>query len=181
MFLLISRFLFMITGWKVNGSVPSGLRQYVIIVAPHTSNQDFFIGIAARSILRIDTKYIAKKELFKFPFGWLFRKLGGYPVDRTKNTNLVDAVVELFKKHPDFSIAITPEGTRSYAPKWKSGFYYIALKARIPIIMVGFNYAKKEVSVAPPFMPGGDIEKDMQIMMDHYRDIPGRFPDKGVK
>ena len=174
--------IFRIVGWKVSGSVPESLKQFVVIVAPHTSNWDFFVGLAARSLLRLDdTYYIAKKELFRAPFGWIFRKLGGFPVDRSRNTNLVDAVVELFNKYPKFSIAITPEGTRSYAPKWKTGFYYIALKAHIPIVMVGFNYAKKEVSVEPPFMPTGDVDADIEFMMSHYRKIPGKHPQMGVK
>ena len=181
MFRLISHLLFRLTGWKVTGSVPTTLHQYVMIVAPHTSNWDFFVGMAARSILKVNTKYVAKKELFRFPFGWIFRKLGGYPVDRSKNTNFVDAVVELLEKNPDFAICFTPEGTRSYVPKWKTGFYYIALKRKIPIIMVGFNYAKKEVAVETPFMPTGDVEKDMEYMLNYYRKIPGKFPEKGIR
>ncbi len=180
MLLLISRLFFKLIGWKVTGSVPPSLKQYVMIVAPHTSNWDFFIGLAARSILRVDTKYVAKQELFRFPFGWIFRKLGGYPVDRSKNTNFVDAVCDLLEKNPEFSICFTPEGTRSYVPKWKTGFYYIALKTKLPIIMVGFNYAKKEVCVEPPFMPSGNLEKDLEFMLDYYRKIPGKFPEKGI-
>ena len=173
--------IFKWTGWKVRGSVPESLQQFVVIVAPHTSNWDFFVGLAARSLLHLDaTYYIAKKELFRPPFGWIFRKLGGFPVDRSRNTNLVDAVVELFNKYPRFSIAITPEGTRSHVPKWKTGFYYIALKANIPIVMVGFNYTAKEVTVAAPFMPTGDVEKDMEFMLSHYRKIPGKHPLQGV-
>jgi 1-acyl-sn-glycerol-3-phosphate acyltransferase len=172
---------FKIFGWKVQGAVPKSLNQFVIIVAPHTSNWDFMVGLAARSLLRLDdTYYIAKKELFRPPFGWIFRMLGGFPVDRSKNTNLVDAVVDLFKKYPRFSIAITPEGTRSYAPKWKTGFYYIALKAHIPIVMVGFNYARKTVTVEAPFMPTGDVDNDIEFMMAHYRKIPGKNPQNGV-
>ena len=151
-----------------------------MIVAPHTSNWDFFIGLAARSILRVDTKYVAKQELFRFPFGWIFRKLGGYPVDRSKNTNFVDAVCDLLEKNPEFSICFTPEGTRSYVPKWKTGFYYIALKTKLPIIMVGFNYVKKEVCVEPPFMPSGNLDKDLEFMLSYYRKIPGKFPEKGI-
>lgn len=180
MFLLIARFFFTLTGWKVKGSVSPALDQYIMTIAPHTSNWDFFIGLAARSILKIDTKYVAKKELFRFPFGLIFTKLGGYPVDRSKNTNFVDAVAELFKTNKRFSIAFTPEGTRSYAPRWKTGFYYIALKANIPIVMVSFNYATRTVTVEPPFYPSGNFESDMKLMMDHYRKIPGKFPHKGV-
>ena len=173
--------LFKIFGWKVRGRVPESLQQFVVIVAPHTSNWDFFVGLAARSLLQLeDTYYIAKKELFRPPFGWIFRKLGGFPVDRSRTTNLVDAVVDLFRKYPRFSIAITPEGTRSYAPKWKTGFYFIALKAHIPIVMVAFNYSQKVVSVEEPFMPTGDLEKDIEFMMNHYRKIPGKNPQNGV-
>ncbi|MBL0343459.1 MAG: 1-acyl-sn-glycerol-3-phosphate acyltransferase [Bacteroidetes bacterium] len=151
-----------------------------MIIAPHTSNWDFFLGLASRSVLGLETKYVAKKELFRFPFGWIFKNLGGYPVDRSKSNNFVDAVVEVFKTEPEFSICITPEGTRSYAPVWKTGFYYIAQKAGIPIVMVAFNYATKEVVVEPPFYLSGDIEKDFEFMKNYYRKVPGRNPKKGV-
>lgn len=173
--------IFKLAGWKVNGSIPTSLKQYVMIVAPHTSNWDFMVGLAARSILRIDTKYVAKKELFRFPFGWFFKKLGGFPVDRSKNNNFVDAVADLFTEHPVFSICITPEGTRSYAEKWKSGFYYIAQKAKIPIVMVAFDYGNKQVKVEPAFMPSGDYEKDLKMMLDYYRKVKGKFPEKGIR
>jgi len=176
----VYQFFFDITGWKVRGAVPPGLLKYVMIVAPHTSNWDFMVGLAARSILRLKIKYVAKKELFRFPFGWLFKKLGGYPVDRSKNSNFVDAVVDIFKSRQEFSICITPEGTRSYVPKWKTGFYYIAVKAEIPIIMVGFNYQLKEVVLEPPFYPTGNVEKDMEFILTYYRKIPGKYPEKGV-
>jgi 1-acyl-sn-glycerol-3-phosphate acyltransferase len=177
----ICQFFFYVTGWKVKGAVPPSIHQFVMIVAPHTSNWDFVVGLAARSILNLDkTKYVAKKELFRFPFGWLFRKLGGYPVDRSKHSNFVDAAADLFRLHTEFSICFTPEGTRSYSPKWKTGFYYIAMKAKLPIIMVAFNYATKQVIVEPPFTPTGVVEKDINFMMDYYRKIPGKFPEKGV-
>jgi len=177
----IYRFLFWITGWKTRGAVPTTLKQYVMIIAPHTSNWDFFVGIASRSILKLETKYAAKKELFRFPFGGLFKALGGFPVDRSKNNNFVDAVADLYKVHPVFSIAITPEGTRSYVPVWKTGFYYIAQKAGIPVVMVGFNYAKKEVAVEAPYYLTGNMEQDIEFMKNHYRKIPGKNPENGVR
>lgn len=177
---MIYQFFFRLFGWKIKGEIPRDLKQYVMIVAPHTSNWDFMIGLAARSILRIDTKYVGKKELFRFPFGWLFRKLGGYPVDRSRNTNFVDATAELFREHEEFSICITPEGTRSYAPKWKTGFYYIAAKAGIPILMVGFDYSTKSVIVGPHFKPGGDLEKDFEYIRSFYRGVKGKYPEKGI-
>jgi 1-acyl-sn-glycerol-3-phosphate acyltransferase len=174
-------FLFKLTGWKIKGAVPKSLKQYVMIVAPHTSNWDFFVGLAARSILRLGTRYVAKKELFRFPFGWIFKKLGGYPVDRSRNSNFVDAVTDLFRTNERFSICFTPEGTRSYAPKWKTGFYYIAVNAHIPIVMVGFDYSNKTVFVREPFYPTGNVEADMQYMISYYRSIKGKFPEKGIR
>lgn len=176
----IYAFLFRLAGWKVKGGISPDLKKYVMVVAPHTSNVDFFVGLAARSIMRIDTKYVAKKELFRFPFGGLFRALGGYPVDRSKSNNFVDAVSGLFKDKESFSICLTPEGTRSYAPKWKTGFYYIAQKAHVPIVMVAFNYMTKEVIAEPPFWPSGDEEKDIAFMKAYFRKIPGKHPEKGV-
>jgi 1-acyl-sn-glycerol-3-phosphate acyltransferase len=177
----IYAFFFRIFGWSTSGKVPKGLKKFVIIVAPHTSNWDFMVGLCARSILGLqNTKYIAKKELFVWPVGWLFRLLGGYPVDRSKNTNLVDATVDIFNSKDSFSIAITPEGTRSHVSKWKTGFYYIAQKAGIPIIMVAFDYAARQVRVEPPFYPTGDVDKDISYMMDYYRKVKGKNPAQGV-
>lgn len=152
-----------------------------MIVAPHTSNWDFFVGLAARSILKLETKYLAKKELFRFPFGIIFRMLGGYPVDRTKHTNLVDAVANVYNAHERFSICITPEGTRKYVAEWKTGFYRIAEKLNIPIVMAGFDYSKKHVTVEPPFFTTGNIEKDIDFIKKYYRNIKGKHPELGVR
>jgi 1-acyl-sn-glycerol-3-phosphate acyltransferase len=181
MFRPIYVLLFRLAGWKVTRGISPDLKRFVMVVAPHTSNWDFMVGLAARSIMRIETKYVAKKELFKFPFGMLFRALGGYPVDRSKSNNFVDAVVDLFNTKKTFSICLTPEGTRSYSPNWKTGFYYIALKAKVPIVMVAFDYKNKEVSAEPPFWPSGDEEKDIAFMKAHYRRISGKYPEKGVR
>ncbi len=178
---LIYKLLFKIFGWKITGDIPGKLPKYIVIVAPHTSNWDFFIGLAVRSICRMDTRYLAKKELFGPPMGWIFRKLGGYPVDRSRRTNFVDAVVDLFNDHEKFSIAITPEGTRSYVPKWKTGFYYISLKAKVPLILASLNYETKTVEFRPPFSPTGNIEKDLEEVIQYYRQIPGKYPELGVR
>lgn len=151
-----------------------------MIVAPHTSNWDFFVGLLARSILNLDTKYVAKKELFRFPFGWLFKSLGGYPVDRSKHTRFVEAVCDIFNSKERFSIAITPEGTRSYAPNWKTGFYYIANKLSIPVILVGFDYGKKQVVLKEPFYLTGDSDKDIEEMKKYFRNFKGKNPSQGV-
>lgn len=151
-----------------------------MIVAPHTSNWDFLVGLAARSILKINTRYLGKKELFRFPFGILFRYLGGYPVDRSKSANMVEEVANIFKRYEEFSICIAPEGTRSKTDKLKTGFYHIAVRLNIPILMVGFDYQTKEVRIHQPFFPSGHIEADMPEILDFFRTIKGKYPEKGI-
>jgi 1-acyl-sn-glycerol-3-phosphate acyltransferase len=171
---------FKIFGWQIKGTIPSEVKKYVMIVAPHTSNIDFMVGLAARSIMRLETKYLAKKELFKPPFGWLFYALGGYPVDRSINTNIVDKVVEIFNSHDRFSICITPEGTRKHAETWKTGFHKIARHAGIPIIMVAFDYRTKTVFAEPPFYPSEDLMADLEKIKEYYRQFKGKYPENGV-
>ena len=172
---LIYNFFFKLFGWKIDGEMPQE-KKYIIIVAPHTSNWDFMIGLCVRSIMRFDAKFLGKKELFRFPFGALFRWLGGLPVDRSRNANMVDAVAELFNQHEELIIAMAPEGTRKYVEKWKTGFYFIALKAKIPILMASFDYPSKTVFASRPFYPTGDLNADMKIIFDFYRNKQGRFP-----
>ncbi|MFM9945271.1 MAG: lysophospholipid acyltransferase family protein [Bacteroidia bacterium] len=168
-----------ILGWRIVGKKPD-FKKFVMVVAPHTSNWDFMVGSWARSSLRLNAWYVAKKELFVWPLGYLFRALGGFPVDRKKHTNLVDQIVEIFNSQTEFNITITPEGTRSYSPEWKTGFYQIALKANIPIQMVGFDYKKKLVALAEPFFPSGDLNKDMEMMKSYFRQFKGKYPEKGI-
>jgi 1-acyl-sn-glycerol-3-phosphate acyltransferase len=178
---LIYKFFFWFSGWKISGIISSDVKKYVMIVAPHTSNWDFLVGLAARSILKLDTKYLAKKELFKPPFGWLFYALGGYPVDRSKHNNLTDAVVNIFNSKHRFSICITPEGTRKYSEKWKTGFHSIAQKANVPVIMVAFDYSTKTVFVEQPFYPTADLNADIERIKNYYRKFKGKIPEYGVK
>lgn len=152
-----------------------------MVVAPHTSNWDFFVGLGARSIMGVDTKFAGKKELFKFPFGWIFRALGGYPVDRSKNNKFVDAVCDIFDSKETFSICLTPEGTRSYAPVWKTGFWHIANKLKVPIVMISMNYKTKSVIVEAPFFTSDDMEQDIAKMKEHFRNVPGYHPELGVR
>lgn len=165
------------SGWKIPKSPPADLRNYVLVVAPHTSNIDFFIGVAARKLLKINVKYLAKKELFKFPIKSLLINLGGYAVNRTKNTSLVDYVSDKFETEKDFAICVTPEGTRGRVETWKTGFYHIASKAKVPILMVGFDYRKKGVVIAEPFMPSNDMESDMNRMHNFFEKIYPRHPE----
>lgn len=160
-------FFFRMLGWKIEGGPPRQLSKYIIIVAPHTSNWDFFLGLAIRSIQQFPANYLGKKELFRKPYGWIFRKLGGFPVDRKSSTNLVDQVVALAKQESRFALAIAPEGTRSAVSKWKTGFYHIAYGASIPIVMVGVDYPSKTVTWSVPFIPCGELEKDA-VLIDRF-------------
>jgi 1-acyl-sn-glycerol-3-phosphate acyltransferase len=169
------RFIFEKAGWKIEGDVPRDLKKYIIAVAPHSSNWDFFLGLAVRSILDFKSNYLAKKELFVFPFGWLFRRLGGFPVDRKSSMNLVDQAVQIANSHEHFVVAITPEGTRKKVTKWKSGFYHIAQKAGIPIVFCNLDYGRKVVRFHPPFYPSGNLLSDAPSIAAYFKDVEGRY------
>ena len=178
---LLYTFLFKLFSWKFEGKLQNDLNKFIVIVIPHTSNWDFPLGIMVRSILRLNsTKYLGKSQLFKPPFGFIFRSLGGYPVDRSKNNNLVDAVVELFNSKEKFSIALAPEGTRKKVPKLKKGFYYISKKAKVPIIMIGFDYQGKCIKINEPFLPSDNILKDFKYIIDFFSTCKGVYPENGV-
>jgi 1-acyl-sn-glycerol-3-phosphate acyltransferase len=178
---LIFIFVFKITGWKVTGSVSEELKQYILAVGPHTSNWDFPIGVMMRSIARLkNAKFLGKDSLFKPPHGWLFRAMGGYPVDRRKSQDMTQQVADFFKLHEHFAIAIAPEGTRRKVERLRTGFYYIAKKAGIPIVPVGFDYSKKEVIFGKPIYPGKSIDKDMAKLMKFYKGITGKNPQWGL-
>lgn len=176
----VYRFFFRLFGWKIVGSFPDGLRKYIIAVAPHTSNWDFPVGLAARSILKLkNVKFLGKSQLFKPPYGWIFRKLGGYPVERNASNDMVRQVVDLFDSHQDFVLAITPEGTRKKVEKLKTGFYYIARNANIPIIPCGFDFEKKTVVIGKPLLPSNNMEADFELLNSFYRNIKGKNPAGG--
>ena len=174
----IFKLIWWMMGWEIIGDVPRHEKKYIIIVAPHTSNKDFFIGILVRGILGFNSKYLGKKSLFKAPYGWFFRMTGGYPVDRSKSVNLVDQVVEIYRNHNSFVLALAPEGTRKNVDDWKTGFYYIALRAKVPITLGYLDYKEKKLGVGYFFLPSGDIEKDMKIVRAFYEGKIGRHPEQ---
>ncbi|HLA55670.1 MAG TPA: 1-acyl-sn-glycerol-3-phosphate acyltransferase [Flavobacterium sp.] len=177
---MIYRFIFStLMGWKIIGTMDAGIKKSVLMVLPHTSWHDFYIGLFARGIIGMEMHYVAKKELFMFPFGWYFKWMGGAPLDRSGNLNKVDAIAEVFSKRDVFRLAIAPEGTRKKVSELKSGFYYIALKANIPIIPVAFDYAKKEVRIATPFYPTGNLPEDLKILGTHFIHAEGKIPEYG--
>jgi 1-acyl-sn-glycerol-3-phosphate acyltransferase len=167
--------------WKVEGAFPTDLKKYIIAVAPHTSNWDFVIGVMARSILRIQrARFLGKDSLFKPPFGWFFRWLGGYPVDRSGKHDMVQQVVAIFNKHEEFILALAPEGTRKKVSKLRTGFYFIAKDAGVPIFPVGFDFSKKRVVVSEPMYASDNQETDFDKLLSFYRNISGKNPELGI-
>lgn len=159
-------------GWKVKGELPN-VDKYILIVAPHTSNWDLPLGILARCVKQIDIRFLAKKEIFFFPLRPILRWLGGTPVDRSQKKHMVDQIVSIFAQHDKFILGLAPEGTRSPVKRWKFGFYHIAMKAKIPILLVGFDYQKKEVQLHELFYPTGNLTADYNHMRDYYLTVQG--------
>lgn len=174
----ITKILFeRILGWKISGTFDPEIKKSVVIVIPHTSWHDFYIGAFARKLISIDINYVAKQELFKPPFGWYFRWMGGEPINRVGNQNKVEAISAIFNKKNEFRLAIAPEGTRKKVDKWRTGFYYIALKAQVPIIPVAFDYGTKTVKIGAPFFPTGNIDADLPILQKFYKGVVGKISE----
>ena len=175
---LISSWIYhTLLGWKHKGVFPKEIRKYVIIVYPHTSWRDFPMGLLIKYITGIQPFYIGKKSLFQGGFGWFFRYLGGIPVDRTKNQKVVDQIVAKFNSKQDFIFALSPEGTRKKVKKWKTGFYYIAKEANVPIVRVALDYGLKEVRILAPYFAKGDLEEDMKNLQMNFKETKGYHPD----
>ncbi|MEO6548297.1 MAG: 1-acyl-sn-glycerol-3-phosphate acyltransferase [Ferruginibacter sp.] len=169
------------TGWKAVNKIPPGLRKFILVVGPHTSSWDIFMGFAFRSYLKLDyIKFIAKKELFNPPFGTFFRKLGGVAVDRASNNNFVDQVVNMFKANESFAIAMSPEGTRKKIDRLRTGFYHIAKKAKIPIVLLAFDFGKKEFRFAEPFYTTDNELNDIRRVLLFFSEIKGKNPELGL-
>lgn len=174
----LTKFIFFkVMGWQIKGKFNPLDKKAVVIVVPHTSWHDFYIGVFARRISRVKINFVAKKELFKFPFGIYFKWMGGAPLDRTKGQNKVDAIAKVFASHEEFRLALAPEGTRKKVLAWKTGYYYIAQKANVPIIPVSFDYSKKTVTIGSPFTITNNIEKDTQFLRSFFTDVVGKKPE----
>lgn len=150
----------------------------IIALAPHTSNWDFIIGMLYCRAKGFRCNFLMKKEWFFWPLGILMHKLGGIPVYRDRKTGMTDIVAQQAMKMDTFRLCITPEGTRKPVTEWKKGFYYIALKANLPILLYGLDYRHKTVTCARIFHPTGDADKDMQEIKNYYKDFTGRHPEK---
>lgn len=163
--------------WNVFGEFPRGLNQYIVIAAPHTHWHDLHMGLLLRKITNTTINFVAKKELFVWPLGWYLRKVGGFALDRTPGQKSVDAYAQLFKENPKFILNIAPEGTRKKVSKWKTGFYYIAKLANVPVVMVAFDYGNKRHIISKPFYPTDNVDEDFKFMHSFFDGIVGKIPE----
>lgn len=171
-----------LTGWTIAGQTPYHIKKAVLIVGPHTSWKDLIVGLAARSVLRMkQIKFLGKKELFVGPMGLFFRWLGGTPVDRAAKKGMVNEVVQLFNAQHELLLALSPEGTRKRVERLRSGFYFIALHAEVPIIMIGLDFENRQVIISEPFHPTGNQELDFEKIFSFYASIKGRHPELGLQ
>lgn len=172
----IYKFVLKLMGWKITGQTDFPTR-CIICVAPHTSNFDLPLGLIIYTSMGRKASFLIKKDWFFFPLNFLFKALGGIPVDRSRKTSLTEQIVDIFNKKENFQLAITPEGTRKRNSEWKKGFYYIALAAKVPIEIVALDYNKKEAIFKKTLIPSGDINKDMEEITACYTGVTGKHPE----
>ena len=164
-------------GWKTDTKIPD-VKKAVMCVAPHTSNWDFIIGELFYTSLGGKASFLIKEEWLKPPFGFIFKKLGGIGVNRSKSNSLTESLAQIFKEKEEFHLAITPEGTRKRSEKWKLGFYHIAKKAGVPIILVTIDYKYKEAKFMTIFYPTDNEEEDINNIKRFYEGANGKFPER---
>jgi 1-acyl-sn-glycerol-3-phosphate acyltransferase len=164
-------------GWTAVGTIPEP-RRFIIIAAPHTSNWDFVYYIGLTQTLGITPHFMAKTGLFRWPMRNFMLDMGGVPVDRKKGGNYVQAMIDEFAKHKEFMLTIAPEGTRGAVRKWKTGFYHIAMGAKVPMVVGMMDYGKKTGGLGPMIWPTGDYEADMAKVAEVYAKVTPRHPNK---
>jgi 1-acyl-sn-glycerol-3-phosphate acyltransferase len=166
-------------GWTAVGTVPEP-RRFVLIAAPHTSNWDFLYFLGLTQDIGIRPHFMAKKSLFRWPMGGFMRSMGGIEIDRSKSQNVVEQMVAEFARRAEFILTIAPEGTRGATKKWKTGFYQIAMAAKVPLVVGMMDYGRKTGGLGPLIWPTGDFRADMAKVLDVYRDCIPRHPERAV-
>ena len=169
--------LYKVCGWTKEVSV-SHPKKYIICLAPHTSNWDFVLGQLYSYADGVKINFLMKKEWFFFPLGAIFRRLGGIPVNRQKKGSMTDALAETARQSEEFRLCVTPEGTRKSNPEWKKGFYYIALKAGLPILLYGVDYERKLIQCTKVVVPTGDIDREMAEIKEYFKNFKGKHPEQ---
>ena len=175
----LARLYMKIVGWKLSGAVPHD-KKIIIIAAPHTSNWDLIYLLATAYSFGIKLNWVAKKSIFRFPFGGMMRALGGFELDRSKN-GMVDSIVNVIKREERVRLMIAPAGTRKHTPHWRSGFYYIAKIAQIPMVCGFLDYKKKLSGFGPVLRVSDSLVADMDKIREFYRGVTARYPELGSR
>ncbi len=172
-------FLFTILGWKLEGQMPAHIKKCILVAAPHTSNLDFLLAMAGFYKMKLPVKYLIKQEWLNFfLLKNIFKNSGAVGVNRAKSSTMVDALAEMIvSSKENMAVMISPEGTRKLVRRWKTGFYYAAMKAKVPIVLSHLDYSKKIAAIGPSFIPCGCFRRDMLIIKNHYKDIIPKFPE----
>jgi 1-acyl-sn-glycerol-3-phosphate acyltransferase len=164
-------------GWRLDIHMPD-LPKFIVIGVPHTSNWDFVVGIAAILVMRVRVRWWVKHTVYRWPWRHAVDWLGGIPINRRAAHGVVDQTVDAFQREPHLVLGLTPEGTRGRVDEWKRGFYYVALKAKVPIALAYFDYRRKIVGIGPTLWPTGDYAGDTAKMLEFYRDnAVARYPE----
>lgn len=180
---LLARLVFFLFGWKLDDHLKADFKRCVMIAAPHTSNWDFVFARAAFALMNIPIRYTLKKEWTKFPYGIFMNPLGAIGIDRSprkpceERLSMTEAMIDLFKNHKELVVMVTPEGTRKLRTTWKTGFYHVAVGAKVPIALGYLDYKNKIAGVGKMIYPSGDMQKDMKEIMTFYKDIPPKHPE----
>ncbi len=172
-----SRLICGITGWRIEGEVPN-LDKFIVLGVPHTSNWDGILMLLVSTGLNVRLLFMGKHTLFRPPFGWLMRMLGGISINRQTSSNAVDEVVSQFNQRERMVVVLAPEGTRRKVTRWKTGFYHIAQGANIPIVLGYLDYPNKRAGFGPVFTPTGDYEADLRTILAFYADKRGRHAER---
>jgi 1-acyl-sn-glycerol-3-phosphate acyltransferase len=177
------RLIFKLKGWTLKTEAIKGIQQSIVIAAPHTSNWDTVMSLAAFDLMELPVKFTLKKEWFRFPVERIMRSLGGIPIDRSpkkegeKRPSMVEAMADLFKQYEVLHVMITPEGTRALRTEWKTGFWYTAKIANVPILCGYLDYKNKIAGIGKILHPSESLEQDMREIMQFYKNIQGKNPE----
>ncbi|MBU8910047.1 MAG: lysophospholipid acyltransferase family protein [Desulfobacterales bacterium] len=163
-------------GWETKGKIPD-IKKFVLIAAPHSSNWDFVFFLLIVFKFKMSIHWMGKHTMFKWPFKWLLKRLGGIPIDRSGKSNIVQSMVEAFEKSKKLIITIAPSGTREKVMKWKTGFYHIASQAKVPIVCGYIDYKQKIIGIGPVFNPSSDIRANMTSIKAFYAQFSGKYTE----
>lgn len=177
---LLAQLIFKINGWKVVGALPPHPRKFIMIIAPHTSKWDVVYALGAASLVDLDIRFLVNKLEVKHIQGLALKAFGGIPIDKVKNEGVVQKVVELFQTHQELVLCLNPEGGLPKCDDFRTGFFHMALAAKVPLLMSYFDYKTKTIGVGDFYHLTGDMDKDFDYIWNFYKTKTGKFPELGI-